>query len=149
MRAGTTCPDAAAVTPGLVAAMLKAESDFDPDLADPAGDEYGIARWTPGVLQFYLPAGQRDRIPAPPFPPEVSIPAVGRYLCAMAPRLEEVPGDPQVNLAAAYRTSTEVVRRAAGVPRDRPKVVRYIGRLRTYLSRYRPAVTGVPEPAPS
>jgi serine/threonine protein kinase len=149
VRAGTTCPDAHAVTPGLVAAMLKAESGFDPDLADPAGDEYGIARWTPGVLKFYLPAGQRDRIPEPPFPPEVSIPAVGRYLCAMAPRLEEVPGDPQVNLAAAYRTSTEVVRRAGGVPRDRPTVVRYIGRLRTYLSRYRPAVSGLPEPASS
>jgi serine/threonine protein kinase len=141
VRAGTLCPENRAVTPWLVAAMLKAESDFDPELSDPAADEYGIARWTPAVLKFYLPAGQRDRIPKPPFPPAVSIPAVGRYLCAMAPSLEEVPGSPEVNLAAGYRTSAEVVRRAGGVPRDRPELTRYISRLRVYLSRYRPVVS--------
>ncbi|GLW34667.1 protein kinase domain-containing protein [Actinoplanes regularis] len=144
VAAGTMCPADRAVTPLLVAAMLKAESDFDPDLSDPAGDEYGIARWTPRVLKYYLPAGQRDRVPQPPFPPEMSIPAVGRYLCWMAPRLEEVPGDPAENLAAAYRTSVDVVRKAGGVPRSRPELVRYIDRLRTYLSRYRPVSTGTP-----
>jgi hypothetical protein len=138
VRAGTTCPENAAVTPVLIAAMLKAESDFDPGLADPAADEYGIARWTPRVLKYWLPAGQRDRVPAPPFPPEMSIPAVGRYLCAMAPGLVEVPGDPEENLAAAYRTSSEVVRRAGGVPRNRPELVSYISRLRTHLREYRP-----------
>lgn len=146
VQAGTMCPENRAVTPALIAALLKAESDFDPALSDPAGDEYGIARWTPAVLKFYLPAGQRDRIPAPPFPPAVSIPAVGRYLCSMAPSLEEVPGSPEENLAAAYRTSAEVVRRAGGVPGDRPKLTRYIERLRAALSRFRPAV---PYPAAS
>ncbi len=148
VQAGTMCPENKAVTPVLVAAMLKTESDYDPDLADPAADEYGIARWTPGVLKFYLPAGQRDKIPTPPFPPGMSIPAVGRYLCWMAPKLEEVPGSPEENLAAAYRTSTDVVRNSGGVPRDRPKVVEYIGRLRTSLSRYRPA-SATPAPAAS
>jgi hypothetical protein len=95
VQAGTMCPENKAVSPLLVAAMLKDESGFDPNLADPAADEYGIARWTPGVLKFYLPSGQRDRIPAPPFPPEMSIPAVGRYLCWMAPKLEEIPGSPR------------------------------------------------------
>ncbi|MET8154222.1 serine/threonine-protein kinase [Actinoplanes sp. NPDC049668] len=149
VRAGTTCPENHAVTPWLVAAMLKAESDFDPDLSDPAADEYGIARWTPGVLKFYMPAGQRDKVPTPPFPPEMSIPAVGRYLCSMTSALEEVPGSPEENLAAAYRTSTDVVRLAGGVPKDRPKLTRYIERLRTFLSRYRPAAAGTPFPSAS
>jgi hypothetical protein len=139
VQAGTMCPENKAVSPVLVAAMLKAESGFDPGLSDPAADEYGIARWTPGVLKFYLPAGQRDKIPTPPFPPEMSIPAVGRYLCWMAPKLEEIPGSPEENLAAAYRTSTDVVRNAGGVPQNRPKVVLYIARLRTFLSQYRSA----------
>jgi serine/threonine protein kinase len=140
VEAGTTCPDTKAVTPLLVAAMLRTESNFDPNLSDPAADEYGIARWTPRVLKFYLPAGQRKMIPEPPFTPDVSIPAVGRYLCWMAPKLEEVPGNAQENLAAAYRTSSETVRNAGGIPYDRPEVVRYIGRLRTNLNTYRPAV---------
>jgi hypothetical protein len=39
--------------PALIAALLKAESNFDPGLSDPtAGDEgeYGIARWSPSIL---------------------------------------------------------------------------------------------------
>ena len=90
------------------------------------------------MLQYYLPAGERDQVPAPPFPPDVSIPAVGRYLCSMAPMLEVVPGHPEENLAAAYRTSTDVVRNAGGVPTDRPKLTQYMARLRAALTRYRP-----------
>jgi hypothetical protein len=146
VEAGTMCPENKAVSPVLVAAMLKDESGFDPALSDPAADEYGIARWTPGVLKFYLPAGQRDKIPAPPFPPAMSIPAVGRYLCWMAPKLEEVPGSPEENLAAAYRTSTDVVRNAHGIPTGRPKLTLYIDRLRGYLTRYRPAGAVAPTP---
>ena len=43
----------AEVTPALIAAMLKAESDFDPDLRSPATDEYGIALWTPAVFEHW------------------------------------------------------------------------------------------------
>jgi serine/threonine protein kinase len=139
VKAGTTCPDTKAVTPTLVAAMLKAESNFDPGLSDPGMDEYGIARWTPSVLKFYLPAGQRDKVPTPPFPPEVSIPAVGVYLCYIGSKLEDVPGSPEENLAAAYRTSVDVVRKAGGLPPGRPKLTDYITRLRSHLIRYRPA----------
>ncbi|MBN1171752.1 MAG: protein kinase [Micromonosporaceae bacterium] len=138
VQAGTRCPDEAAVTPLLVAAMLKTESDFDPNLSDPANDEYGIARWTPSVLQFYLPADQRSAVPQPPFPPEVSIPAVGAYLCRFAPGLAAVPGDPAVNLAAAYRTSDVKVLEAGGVPPGRPALTDYIARLRINLDHYRP-----------
>lgn len=114
VEAGTTC-DEPGVSPALVAAILKTESNFDANLSDPAKDEYGIARWTPRVLRYHLPPEQQTVIPTPPFPPEVSIPAVGRYLCWLAPQVESVPGERPLLLAAAYRTSANTVR-SEGLP---------------------------------
>ncbi|MGW0732767.1 serine/threonine protein kinase [Streptomyces sp. NPDC002851] len=107
------------VTPALVAAILKVSSDFDPKLSDPASDEFGIARWTPRVLRYWLPDEQRPRngAPKPPFPPKMSIPAVGRYLCWIAPRLwHDLPGDQRVLAGVAYHSSFEKVNEAGGVP---------------------------------
>ncbi len=134
IQAGTICDDPH-ISPALVAAMLEAESGFDPNLSDPARDEYGIARWTPQVLQYYLPPGQRSVTPKPPFSPEESIPAVGRYLCVLAPQLEEVPGTPELLLAAAYRSSADSVRNAGGIP---ARWVKYTERVAQNLVRYRP-----------
>jgi hypothetical protein len=134
IEAGTIC-DIPQVTPALVAAILEAESGFDPVLSDPAKDEYGIARWTPRVLRYYLPPSQQKTIPTPPFSPEDSIPAVGRMLCAIAPELEGVPGDPALNLAAGYRISTwRVQRQGTELQRIQP----YLDRVRTNLERYHP-----------
>ncbi|MEU0025210.1 protein kinase [Streptomyces sp. NPDC006335] len=126
------------VTPALIAAMLKAESDFDPDLSDPANDEYGIARWTPRVLRFWMNADgtPADTVPEPPFPPAESIPAMGRYLCWIAPRLDAgLPGDRRVLIAAAYRTSYAKVNDAGGVPE---KYRDYGARVARYLKEYTP-----------
>ncbi|MGD1219690.1 protein kinase [Streptomyces krungchingensis] len=128
----------AQVTPALIAAMLKAESNFDARLADPALDEYGIARWTPRVLRFYLRSDGRptERIPEPPFTPAQSVPAMGRYLCAIAPRLDVgLKGDERVLIAASYRTSYRKVNDAGGVP---PKVRAYADRVAHYLKEYTP-----------
>lgn len=132
VEAGTTCEESE-VSPALVAAILNAESNFDPNLSDPAKDEYGIAR-VPRVLQYCLPPGQRQQVPTPPFPPEASIPAVGRYLCVLAPQLEEIPGDRSLLLAAAYRTSAGTVRKE-GLPAPWRN---YTDRVREYLDDYRP-----------
>ncbi|WP_432828301.1 protein kinase domain-containing protein [Dactylosporangium sp. CA-092794] len=137
VEAGTKCPGEPPVTPYLVAAVLKAESGFDPDLSDPVKNEYGIARWTPNVLQYYLPPAQRDTEPVPPFPPEMSIPPMGDFLCRFAPVLRDVPGDPMNNLVAAWRTSAATVREAGGVP-DRPALREYLPRFRAALDAYRP-----------
>lgn len=131
--AGTTCREPG-VSPALVASILEAESGYDPDLADPAANEFGIARWTPEVLAPFLPVGQQSQVPTPPFPPETSIPAVGRYLCVLAGRLAGVPGEPPLLLAAAYRTSADTVRRD-GIP---PRLADYIDRVRGNLERIRP-----------
>ncbi|MGW5457208.1 protein kinase domain-containing protein [Streptomyces sp. NPDC003996] len=131
------CPEPD-VTPALMAAMLKAESDFDPDLSDPAKHEFGIARWTPAVLRWYM---RDDGVPAsatptPPLTPAVSIPAMGRYLCFMAPNLKSgLPGDRRVLLSAAYRTSYRKVNAANGVP---PKYRGYCARVAHYLKEYAP-----------
>ncbi|MFD0277701.1 helix-turn-helix domain-containing protein [Kitasatospora sp. NPDC127111] len=135
VQAGTMC-DFPGITPALIAAMLQAESGFDPTLSDPDNDEYGIARWTPRVLRHYLPPDRQGSMPTPPFSPEDSIPAVGRMLCAIAPELEGVPGDPAVNLAAAYRTATWIVQRQdPALQRIRP----YLDQVRANLLNYRPA----------
>ncbi|WP_030597579.1 protein kinase domain-containing protein [Streptomyces fulvoviolaceus] len=125
------------VTPSLIAAMLKVESDFDPTLADPAKNEYGIARWTPSVLRWWMNADgtPAERVPKPPFPPAESIPAMGRYLCWIAPRIDTLQGDRRVLIAAAYRTSYSKVNDAAGVP---PKYRDYAGRVAHYLKEYTP-----------
>lgn len=130
------------VTPALIAALLKAESNFDPDLSDPGvgtEGEYGIARWTPSLLRWYIRADgvPAQETPRPPLTPAESIPAVGRYLCFMEPRLEPtgLSGDRRVLLAAAYRTSYKSVNNAAGVP---PKYRDYAGRVAHYLKEYTP-----------
>ncbi|MEV6838893.1 protein kinase [Streptomyces sp. NPDC051133] len=131
------CPESD-VTPALIAAMLKAESNFDPDLSDPAKHEFGIARWTPAVLRWYM---RDDGVPAsatptPPLTPSVSVPAVGRYLCFMAPHLKAgLPGDKRVLLAAAYRTSYSKVNDTGGIP---PKYRDYCARVAHYLKEYTP-----------
>ncbi|MEU7717634.1 protein kinase domain-containing protein [Streptomyces tibetensis] len=126
------------VTPVLIAAMLKVESDFDPDLSDPDNNEYGIARWTPRVLRWWMneDGTPGETVPQPPFPPAESIPAMGRYLCWIAPRLHEgLPGDRRVLIAAAYRTSYRTVNATGGVP---PDVHVYAGRVAHFLKEYAP-----------
>ncbi|MFC4585757.1 serine/threonine-protein kinase [Sphaerisporangium corydalis] len=134
VQAGTMCGEPG-LSPALVAAMLKAESGFDPDLSDVAKNEYGIARWTPSVLQYYLPPGKRGTVPAPPLSAEDSIPAVGRYLCVRMPLLSGVRGDPGLLGAAAFRSSDEAVRRDHGVP---PRFQAHIERVRRYRAEYLP-----------
>ncbi|MFE2049876.1 serine/threonine protein kinase [Streptomyces sp. NPDC059459] len=126
------------VSSPLIAAMLKVESDFDPALSDPARDEYGIARWTPKVLRWWMneDGTPGTTVPEPPFPPAESIPAMGRYLCWIAPRLDaRLPGDRRVLIAVAYRTSYDKVNDAGGVP---PKYRDYADRVAHHLKEYTP-----------
>ncbi|MFJ8188500.1 protein kinase [Streptomyces sp. NPDC096094] len=126
------------VSAPLIAAMLKVESDFDPDLADPRKDEYGIARWTPKVLRWWMneDGTPGEEVPEPPFPPAESVPAMGRYLCWITPRLDAgLPGDRRVLIAVAYRTSYDKVNDAGGVP---PKYRDYAARVAHHLKEYTP-----------
>ncbi|TKK90799.1 protein kinase [Herbidospora galbida] len=134
VEAGTMC-DEPGLSPALVAGMLKVESGFDPGLSDPAGNEYGIARWTPAVLQYYLPNDRRGTVPSLPLTVEDSIPAVGRYLCVRLPLMSSVPGDPGLLGAAAFRSSDDVIRRENGVPE---RIRAHVEKVRAARDRYLP-----------
>ncbi|MFB9677520.1 serine/threonine-protein kinase [Streptosporangium vulgare] len=134
VEAGTMCDDPG-LSPALIAGILKAESNFDAGLSDVAKNEYGLARWTPSVLQYYLPTERRGVILTPPLSPEDTIPAVGRYMCVRLPLLAGVPGDPGLLGAAAFRSSDDVIRKENGIPeRFRP----FVERVRKYRAQYEP-----------
>ncbi|MFB4318820.1 protein kinase [Actinomadura sp. 21ATH] len=136
IKAGSWC-DLDGLSPALIAAMLAAESGFDPHLRDPAKDEYGIARWTPNVLVHWQPGGLDHPEPRPDqITPELSIPAMGRFLCYWGKDLKDLPGDPALNLAAMYRTSSRTVRKAGGVPEEYRA---HAEKVRKYIETYKPA----------
>jgi hypothetical protein len=119
------------VTPALLAASLKTLSNFNPSLSDPGKDEYGIARWTPRVLAFYLPPEQKSQAKRLTFNPYVSIHHMGRYLC----RLAEEPLQRQLLAAAIFQSNTEDMRATAGIP-DYARW--YTERIKQHLPSYTP-----------
>ncbi|MGP3933138.1 serine/threonine-protein kinase [Nonomuraea sp. KM88] len=135
VQAGTYC-ELPGLSPALIAAMLKAESGFDPDLSDKANDEYGIARWTPAVLWHWQPGGLQRPEPSPPFSPELSIVSMGRFMCRLGPQVTKIPGDPALKLAALYRSGVAPLKQANGVP---PKWRDYTTKVARYMRDYQPA----------
>ncbi|MFI5838648.1 hypothetical protein ACIA8K_02865 [Catenuloplanes sp. NPDC051500] len=140
VEAGTGCPEAAHVTPPLVASILKASTDFDPDVSDPAKHEYGIARWKQGMLREYLPAGERTELPPLPFTPEVSIAAVGEFLCRHASEqwVTGSPRGPEIELAFGFRATMEYGRDTFGTEAGWTGDAAYLSRVEQALATYRP-----------
>jgi serine/threonine protein kinase len=135
VAAGTMC-HAPGVSPALVAAILRTKSDFNPRKANQAADSYGIAGWSLSLLPHYTDPGGELHALRYAMTPAIAIPALGRYLCQLAPALASVPGDPAVNLAAAYRTSGSLVLHDHGVP---PSARWLADHVRRYLHQYQPA----------
>jgi serine/threonine protein kinase len=135
VQAGTMC-HAPGVSPALVAAILKSESDFNPRKSAPVNGFYGIAGWSLSVLPQYTDPGDASHSMRDAMTPSIAIPALGRYLCQVAPGLASVSSDHAVNLAAAYRTTVPLVRDDHGVP---PQARSFIAQVRRYLHQYRPA----------
>ncbi|WP_030276308.1 serine/threonine-protein kinase [Streptomyces sp. NRRL B-24484] len=132
-RAARRCPEPE-VTPVLLAAMLKAESGFDPQAARPETGEYGIAMWTPAVFNAWAQDGDLDGRKDYMSPPDAII-SMGSYVCWLAQQFkrrgltDDLPG----LLAAGYRTSDKTVAEARGVPeRVRP----HVARVEQYLAEY-------------
>ncbi|CAM5259042.1 hypothetical protein GCM10010329_05270 [Streptomyces spiroverticillatus] len=133
-----------AVTPAQIAAILKVESDFDADLWDPANDEFGIARWSPRVVRYWLRSDERPATgnPKPPFPPEQSIPALGRYLCAITPELwPNLNVSTSVAGAVAHRSSASRVNEWGGAP---AKLRPHADKVAHWLKEYTAQTTGAP-----
>ena len=104
---------APAVTPALIAGILKAESNFDPNFSSPQTASFGIAGWTPSVFHAWAKSPQDDYMK-----PKDAVPPVASFLCWLDGRLTQakVPGDRAALLAAGYYTSDMAVIRANGVP---------------------------------
>ncbi|MBM3665495.1 MAG: lytic transglycosylase domain-containing protein, partial [Actinobacteria bacterium] len=98
MRSAT----AAAISPALLAAVLKAESDFDPRAVSRAGAQ-GIAQFKPATARGL---GVRD-----PFDPAQAVPGSARLISSGIREFGSVP------LAlAAYNAGGGAVRRYGGIP---------------------------------
>jgi hypothetical protein len=102
------------VAPALLAALLRAESGFDPRAVSPAGAQ-GIAQFMPATARGM---GLRD-----PFDPGQAIPAAARLLGGHLRAFGSVP------LAlAAYNAGPGAVRRYGGVP-PYPETQAYVARI--------------------
>ncbi|MGW6917728.1 protein kinase domain-containing protein [Kitasatospora sp. NPDC054939] len=131
--AARRCPEPE-ITPVVLAAMLKAESNFDPAAARPESNEYGIAMWTPTVFNAWALDADHDGRKDYLSPPD-AIAAMGGYACWLAQRFKQrgLTGSLPGLVAAGYRTSDKTVAEAGGVPeRVRPHVAKVLG----YLAEY-------------
>ncbi|SHH66239.1 serine/threonine-protein kinase [Streptomyces sp. 3214.6] len=134
VKAAHRCTDAE-VTPAFLAAMLKAESGFDVNAARPAGEEYGIAMWTPSVFRAWAVDGDGDGDKEYWSPPD-AISTMSLYVCWLDQQFKkaDMPAkDLPALMAAGYRTSDRTVITEGGVPaRVRPYVDKVLGYLADY-----------------
>jgi cell wall-associated NlpC family hydrolase len=109
--AGSTCPE---VSPNLLAALLTQESGFNPKAASPVGAQ-GVAQFMPSTWETHGIDGNGDG-KRDVWDPEDAIPSSAKYLCTIAKDVNDVPGDKQANMLAAYNAGSGAVRKYGGVP---------------------------------
>ncbi|MEU4850581.1 bifunctional lytic transglycosylase/C40 family peptidase [Streptomyces gilvosporeus] len=110
-EAGNTCPE---VTPNLLASLLTQESGFNPKAQSPVGAQ-GIAQFMPSTWESSGIDGNGDG-KRDVWDPADAIPSSAKYLCGIAKDVNDVPGNHQDNMLAAYNAGTDAVRRYHGVP---------------------------------
>jgi cell wall-associated NlpC family hydrolase len=110
-EAGNTCPE---VSPNLLAALLTQESGFNPKAASPVGAQ-GIAQFMPSTWETHGIDGNGDG-KRDVWDPEDAIPSSAKYLCTIAEDVNDVPGNKQSNMLAAYNAGSGAVRKYGGIP---------------------------------
>ncbi|MFJ7912089.1 transglycosylase SLT domain-containing protein [Kitasatospora sp. NPDC096204] len=131
--AARRCPEPE-VTPVLPAAVLKAESGFDPNAARPETGEYGIAMWTPSVFEAWGKAGTHAG-PKSYGDPGDAIAAMGKYACRLDQQMKGhgLTRDLPALVAAACRTSDKTVAAAGAVPE---RLRHHVDKVLQYLHDY-------------
>lgn len=110
-QAATTCSTLSAP---LLAAQFYQESGFNPNAVSVTG-AMGIAQFEPGTWSTWSSPNDGDG-KQNPYNPADEIPAAGRYDCALAHQLANVPGSPVSNMLAGYNAGPGAVISAGGVP---------------------------------
>lgn len=109
--AGSACP---AVTPNLLAALLTQESNFNPKARSQVGAE-GIAQFMPSTWEAHGIDGNGDG-KRDVWDPADAIPSAAGYLCGIAKEVDDIPGNKQSNMLAAYNAGSGAVRKYGGIP---------------------------------
>ena len=122
------------VTEALIAAIIKAETNFDPKARNFETVEYGIAKWTPWLFGFYAIDADGDGKASYESPAD-SIVTVGQYLCWLNEQFNHyrMPGDRAQLLAAGYRNGSDAVIRERGVP---ARTLRYVREVQGYMRAF-------------
>jgi cell wall-associated NlpC family hydrolase len=110
-EAGGECEQ---VSAPLIAAQIQQESDWDPNAVSNTGAE-GIAQFEPGTWATWGVDANGDGT-ASAFDPADGIVAMGRYDCALAQLVKNVPGDAVANMLAAYNAGPGAVIQYGGIP---------------------------------
>lgn len=137
IRAGNECP---AVSAPQIAAQIQQESNWNPDPpASPAGAE-GIAQF---LSDTWLRYGEKDAPgPVSPLNPYDAIMAMGRYDCAIAAQVANVPGDPLSNMLAGYDAGPGKVLADGGVP-PIPETTRYVAEIEASIPQFAAATSAL------
>lgn len=112
--AGKTCPAVPEITPNLLAALLSTESEFNPRATSPVGAQ-GIAQFMPSTWESSGIDGNGDG-KRDVWDPEDAIPSAAKHLCEIAKEVQNVPGDRQSIILAAYNAGSPAVLKYGGVP---------------------------------
>ncbi|AUY53917.1 serine/threonine protein kinase [Streptomyces sp. CB01881] len=131
--AARRCPEPE-ITPALLAAMLKAESGFDPKAAHPESGEYGIAMWTPAVFNAWAQDADHDGV-KDYFDPVDAIASMGNYVCWLDQQFKHrgMTDSLPALVTAGYRTSDKTVADTGGVP---DRVSAHVAKVLGYLAEY-------------
>ncbi|MFC9131862.1 NlpC/P60 family protein [Streptomyces sp. NPDC057099] len=133
--AGNRCPE---VSPNLLAALITQESGFNPKAQSPVGAQ-GIGQFMPSTWETHGIDGNGDG-KRDVWDPEDAIPSSAKYLCTIAKDVQDVPGDKQSNMLAAYNAGSGAVRKYGGIPpyKETQNYVRSI----TSLAKHNPGGGG-------
>jgi cell wall-associated NlpC family hydrolase len=131
-RAGRQCEEVGAP---LVAAQIKAESNWNPTAVSPARAQ-GLSQFMPGTWATWgVDAAGKDGSPQPdgvadPFTPGDAIMTQARYDCWLADKVKQMntDGDPTRLMLAAYNAGPGAVQQYGGVP-PYPETQAYVARI--------------------
>ena len=107
----TYCPQ---MSPGLLAAQLEAESNWNPNAQSPVGAK-GIAQFMPATWKAYGMDGNGDKRKNI-LDPADAIPAAARYDCVLRDAVRKISGDPDALMLAAYNAGPGAVSSHGGIP---------------------------------